>query len=265
MFELQIVTADKEIKASTDALVLLKRIVDGLSEMVEDAEIKVNDQGLSLQIMDSMHTALADIHLGKQLFSQFRCDRSLVLGIKLKGLAKILRYIKTEDGGVFTMYCQDIAKELTISYKSDNYSMSFNQKLYSLDQKTYSFPAMKYTVDVRVKTEDFLLVPKIIGSFGEFITIAANKESIMFIQNGDLTDSSLVLENKEDRTSINVIEPVTKDIAVKYINYMSKAGMMVASVRMCMGEESPVYFEFNLDDLGYMRYYIAPRLRENEE
>jgi hypothetical protein len=70
---------------------LLKRIVDALKDLVNEANVECSASGLSLQAMDTAHVCLVTLELRADGFELYRCDRTRTLGISLANLAKILK------------------------------------------------------------------------------------------------------------------------------------------------------------------------------
>lgn len=259
MFELQIKDT-KESKIPGGPLNLLKKTVDCLLDIVEEAEFKIDEGGIGIQRMDSMHVALADVFLSKNLFDSYRCDRNLVLGVNLKSFYGILKDIHLERDSTLELHCQDDAPYLTMTYESNTYNLSFKIKLFSYDIETYNFSEFKYVADMTMGTEKFMMLPKVVGSFSEFLVINAEKDAVTFMQKGEKAESTMVLRSSADGSVlISVAEPIRREIAMKYVKYMSKAGALTQKVRICMGTQSPLFFDFYLYDLGYMRFYIAPK------
>lgn len=264
MFELQIRGSGKENKVpGGSSLNLLKKVVDCLLDFVEEAEFKLDESGINIQIMDSMHVALADIHLANTLFDSYRCDRNLVLGINLKSFSGILKDIQLEKECTLELHCQDDASCLVMVYESKTHNLSFKIKLFSYDLETYNFPELEYTVEATMRTEKFMLVSRVIGSFADFLAIDAEKDKITFTQKGDAAESFMVLKSSfHEDIDIKVSNPVRKEIAMKYIKYISKVGMLTQTVRICMGKQSPIFFDFSLGEFGHMKFYIAPKIMD---
>lgn len=69
---------------------ILKRIVEAMKDLVNDANLECNEEGVKLQAMDSSHVSLISLSLGKAGFGDFRCDRNLFLGLNLvRGAMKL--------------------------------------------------------------------------------------------------------------------------------------------------------------------------------
>eukprot|EP00866_Antonospora_locustae_P000108 jgi/Antlo1/108/2019 len=112
-------------------------------------------------------------------------------------------------------------------------------------------------------TEKFLMLSKVVGSFSEFLEINAKNDTVTFMQKGEMADSTMVLRsNVEGGAVISVAKPVIQEIAMKYVKYMSKAAALTQKVTIHMGENTPLYFDFYLYNMGHMKFYIAPKARD---
>lgn len=65
---------------------ILKKVLESVRELLNEATWDCNPTGISLQAMDSSHVSLVSISLKHTGFDTYRCDRSLSLGINLAAL-----------------------------------------------------------------------------------------------------------------------------------------------------------------------------------
>jgi proliferating cell nuclear antigen len=62
---------------------LLKKVMEAIKDLLNEASWECNGNGMNLQAMDSSHVALVALMLKSEGFENFRCDRNLTLGINL--------------------------------------------------------------------------------------------------------------------------------------------------------------------------------------
>lgn len=264
MFEVELGAEEKskEMNGVLDRLTLIKRILESLSELVEEAEIKVSSDGMGIQVMDLMHVALADVFLPCSMFTKYRCDRELSIGVKLKVLVKVLRGMSVENNGMFRMECDDAATSLNIKNIREGNVLSFKLKLFSFDFETCNVPEFDFDVDVTIPTGEFMYIPKLVGAFGDFIGIEAEDRSVKFVQTGESADTSMTLRESAEKegVKIDIKSPVSHEVAMKYINLISKVAPLCESVRMSLGAKQPVFFNFVVGDAAYIKFYIAPKV-----
>ncbi|KAG0440062.1 Proliferating cellular nuclear antigen 1 [Dictyocoela muelleri] len=258
MFELKII----ESKDFQDRINILRRTLESVAEMVDDGEIKISESGFSIQVMDTMHVALADIFLSYEIFDEYRADRNITVGLKMKELLKIFKNIKFDEITSFSMSCEDDAQVLNIVVEAEEYSLRFEQKLFQFDIENYAFPELEYSVTLSMTSNDFFRIPKAVGSFSEHLIIHAMHDEVHFKAKGDLTDSDMTLRTINTGNSnivIDVSSEVKKEVAMRYINSISKGAQLSDNVKICMGDNTPVYFEFVMKN-GFLKYFIAPKV-----
>merc|ERR1712205_60611 len=86
---------------------LLKKLIEALKDLVTEANFDCDEQGITLQAMDSSHVSLCAMQLKADGFEHYRCDRSMSIGMNLTSLSKILKCAGNDD--VITMKAEDDA------------------------------------------------------------------------------------------------------------------------------------------------------------
>jgi len=57
----------------------LKKMLDAIKDLVNEASWDCSQEGMSLQAMDTSHVSLVAVLLKAQGFEKYRCDRSVTL------------------------------------------------------------------------------------------------------------------------------------------------------------------------------------------
>ena len=70
-------------EAKLNSSVTLKRILDSIKDLVNEASWDCSSTGMSLQAMDTSHVSLVAVLLKSEGFDKYRCDRSVTLGMNL--------------------------------------------------------------------------------------------------------------------------------------------------------------------------------------
>lgn len=66
------------------------------------------------------------------------------------------------------------------------------------------------------------------------------------------------------RVSINVKEKVDVHFAIKYLVSFTKATSLSSRVRISLCDKVPVVVEYNIEDNGFLRFYLAPKIDDND-
>jgi proliferating cell nuclear antigen len=70
-------------EAKLNSSVTLKRILDSIKDLVNEASWDCSSNGMSLQAMDTSHVSLVAVLLKGTGFDKYRCDRNVTLGMNL--------------------------------------------------------------------------------------------------------------------------------------------------------------------------------------
>ena len=76
---------------------LLKKVLESLKDLLNEATWDCADTGIQLQAMDNSHVSLVSVSLRADGFDKFRCDRQLSMGMNLTSMSKILRCASNDD------------------------------------------------------------------------------------------------------------------------------------------------------------------------
>lgn len=69
----------------------------------------------------------------------------------------------------------------------------------------------------------------------------------------------------EDAIVIEMNEPVSLSFALRYMNSFTKATPLSETVTISLSSELPVVVEYKVAEMGYIRYYLAPKIEEEED
>lgn len=95
---------------------LLKKVLDAIKGLVNDANFDCSASGFSLLAMDSSHVALVSLLLRSDGYEHYRCDRNLSMGVNVNNMAKMLRCASNDD--IVTIKADDSADSITFMFES---------------------------------------------------------------------------------------------------------------------------------------------------
>ena len=94
--------------------------------------------------------------------------------------------------------------------------------------------------------------------------IATSPEAVIFSVEGEVGSGSVKLGNNEgaEQTTLEVTEQVTQQFALRYLNMFNKAATISNFTRLCLHQEQPLVVEFKIDNLGVLKYFLAPKISD---
>ncbi|XP_071732777.1 proliferating cell nuclear antigen-like [Rutidosis leptorrhynchoides] len=250
---------------------LLKKVMESIKDLVNDANFDCSSTGFSLQAMDSSHVALVSLLLRSEGFEHYRCDRSLSMGMNLGNMAKMLRCAGNDD--IVTIKADDGGDCVTFMFESPNQDKisDFEMKLMDIDSEHLGIPEAEYDSIVRMPSSEFARICKDLSTIGDTVVISVTKEGVKFSTKGDIGTANIVLrqntsvDKPEDATLIEMETPVSLTFALRYMNSFAKATPLASQVTVSLSSELPVVVEYKIAEMGYLRFYLAPKIEEDEE
>jgi proliferating cell nuclear antigen len=140
-----------------------------------------------------------------------------------------------------------------------------------IDAEQLAIPDTAYKATVRMPTDEFQRIIRDLQAIGDTCTIAVTKEGIRFSVSGQIgTGNILIRQNNADddekkSVNINMEEPVELNFALRYLNFFTKASPLSDQVIICMSPDVPMVVEYPIQDFGYVKYYLAPKIEEDED
>lgn len=251
---------------------LLKKVLEAVKELVTEANIECNDTGLHLQAMDSSHVSLVTLQLKGEGFENYRCERSIYLGINMTSMAKILKCAGNQDA--ITLRCENQGDTLTFLFanKEKDKISEFQLKLMEIEAESLGIPEQEYKAVVTMPSAEFARICKDLGQLGDTVNISAAKEAVKFSASGDIGAGSISVkqnrttDGKESKeTTIELQEPVSLNFALRYLSTFSKAAPLSETVKLSMAKDVPLVVEYPIADFGHVKYYLAPKIDDDAD
>jgi len=249
---------------------ILKKILESVRDLLRQATWDCSDTGIQLQAMDTSHVSLVSINLDSEGFDKFRCERQVSMGMDLDSMAKILRCSSKDDTVVIR--AQDQPDKVTFIFESPTQERvsEYEMKLMNIEEEHLGIPDTEYAVVVKMPSAEFQRVVRDLSQFGDSVVISCTKEGIMFSVKGDLGSGNIKLaqtardDKEEEAVTIEMQEPVTLTFAFRYLNMFTKATSLSSQVILSMSPDIPLMVEYKIAKLGYIRYYLAPKIEDDD-
>ncbi|KAL1131771.1 hypothetical protein AAG570_011384 [Ranatra chinensis] len=220
--------------------------------------------------MDNSHVSLVSLNLRNDGFDKYRCDRNLSMGINLTNMTKIMKCAGNDD--VLTIKAQDNADSVMFMFESQNQEKvsDYEMKLMNLDQEHLGIPETDYSCIIKMPSAEFARICRDLSQFGESVVISCSKEGVKFSAAGDIGAANIKLaqtsnvDKEEEAVAIEMQEPVTLTFACRYLNSFTKATPLSPQVQLSMSSDVPLVVEYKIGDIGHIRYYLAPKIEDEE-
>ncbi len=146
----------------------------------------------------------------------------------------------------------------------------FAMNLLTLDSEVLGIPEKDFQAKVTLNSGEFTRMCRELYQVAETVTIEATENTVSFSVEGDMGKGKIVLaetlgEKSEEKTTIEIKEPVKLSFALRYLNMFNKASTCASSVSLMLSSETPLVVEYAMDKLGSLKFYLAPKISEQAE
>ena len=143
-------------------------------------------------------------------------------------------------------------------------------KLMNIEEEHLGIPDTDYDAIIKMPSVEFQRVVRDLSQFGDSVVVSTTKDGVHFSVKGDLGNGNIKLaqtanvEKDDEAVIIEIQEPVTLTFAFRYLNMFTKATSLTSQVILSMSPDIPLMVEYNIGKLGYIRYYLAPKIEDDD-
>ena len=130
-------------------------------------------------------------------------------------------------------------------------------------------PESEYGSIVQLSSGEFSRICKELFTLSDTLFVVTDKNSVRFEVKGNEVGGQIVMEMNDssdlaERVLLEVVEPVNLSFALRYLNMFVKATPLSEQVMLSMSSEYPLMVQYDLPNaLGFIRFYLAPRITED--
>jgi len=249
---------------------ILKQIIEAIKDLVQDTNIDCSDDEFQIMAMDSSHVSLVHVVLRSTGFDHYRCDRPVSLGINCGNMSKIMKCAGNDD--VITVKAEDeggSVLSLIFASPSQERIADFELKLMDIDSEQLAIPDTSYKCTIKMPSGEFQRIIRDMQILGDSLVISCSKEGVRFSVEGDMGKGNVLLranpsDKEDEQVIIDMDEPVELTFALRYLNLFTKATGLGGSVVISMSPEVPVVVEYPIEEIGQIKYFLAPKIDEDE-
>ena len=140
-----------------------------------------------------------------------------------------------------------------------------------IETENMHVPDTEYKCNIKMPSAEFQRIARDLQVLGDTCTISCSKEGIRFSATGDMGTGNILIranstsEKEEHHVIIDMEEPVELQFALRYLNFFTKATPLSSSVTISMSPNIPVVVEYPIGDAGFIKFFLAPKIADDEE
>lgn len=139
-----------------------------------------------------------------------------------------------------------------------------------IDSEHLGIPETEHQAVVKMPAAEFQRICRDLSSIGDTVNVAVTKDGVRFSTQGDIGNANIScrqntsVDKPEDAVVVELQEPVTLTFALRYLNSFAKATPLSSTVTLSMSKELPIVVEYRIQDMGFVKFYLAPKIEDEE-
>lgn len=255
-----------------------KQLLDSMKDIVNDVNVNITADGLSMRAMDSGHVAFVCLDIPSQDFDVYECAQETTLGLNIQNMCTIFKCLQGESK-VHLSQDEDNENVLTIQFKGETQNADFCLNLMVIESDDVEIPEMDSVATLSVSASSFQKSITNLSHIGDTCVFTIAERKCEVSTKGDIGTAKLWLcdlpnlgvpeskegddEDEDDEAKENDKIVKAQSFSMKYLGLFSKASSLSSQVVLEMYEEFPMRLKYKFGNASKLSYYIAPKIDED--
>jgi proliferating cell nuclear antigen len=138
-----------------------------------------------------------------------------------------------------------------------------------LDTQALGIPDTDYPTTIKMSSSEFVSLCRDLTNLSDCVKIEVKDEECTFSVTGKAGNGKFHLKNNnaeriEDQVTIVNKEDVTCSYGLQCLNSFAKASSLSNVVTLHISAKYPLMIDYQIEDLGFLKFYLAPKMDEEE-
>jgi len=245
----------------------VRTLIEALKEILTEANLEFDSQGIKVMAVDETHTVLVYLRLHADRFETYYCPAKHVLGVNMIYLFKLIKTMGNNDN--LTLYLPaSNPNKLGIRMENSEKSTVTNYflKLFDTDVEDIQIPSLNFTSIIHMPSTDLQKICRDMNALGEKldVEITSSASDLMFKCIGDFAEQETVIsENSTSNMKVHKEAGTTSEIVqgifqLKHLVLFTKCTSLCPSIELYLKNDYPLILRYTVANLGEVKLVLAP-------
>jgi proliferating cell nuclear antigen len=242
-----------------------RTLIEALKEILTEANLEFDSQGLKIMSVDETHTVLVYLRLHADRFENFFCPQKYVLGVNMMYLFKLIKTMGNNDS--LTLYLPaSNPNKLGIRMENSEKSTVTNYflKLFDTDVEDIQIPNLNFPSIIHLPSVDIQKICRDMNCLGEKldVEITSSGSDLIFRCTGDFAEQETTIS--ENNSTVKVSKNTTTNEIVqgifqlKHLVLFTKCTSLCPSIELYLKNDYPLILRYTVANLGEVKLVLAP-------
>ncbi|MEM5798253.1 MAG: proliferating cell nuclear antigen (pcna) [Candidatus Aenigmatarchaeota archaeon] len=237
---------------------LLRSTIPIIAEIIDEAILKFDSNGLSICAPDRTMVAVVDFRLLSSAFEEWKVDTPTEIGLNMENLATVLKRAKVGDKIVLEM------SKAKFKIRFEGTSVRIFE-LPIIDVRLENPPVDQLKFSGKVELSSSVLEEGIADAdvVSDSIFFEAENDEFRMAARGDISTTQLELKTGQPNLlSIQTKGHIRAQYALDYLKKMIKVARLCPQATLEFGQDYPMRLAFSILDKMSLSFILAPRISE---
>lgn len=253
---------------------VIKNLFESIKEILMDVNMVFDLTSIKCTAIDGNKVACVHFSLDTSKFEYYSCNNTLVIGVNMNSLHKLIKPITTGD--TITMYATKNNRHrlcIVIENVEKRTRTTSYLKLLDIDQDIISIPHVEFDNIITIPCVDFQRHCKDMMMISDKVTFICREDMFSLECSGDFADLVIEIRRQDNNiivnsdTTCNVVENNdehgsesinTGTFSLKYINLFIKSSTLCSNVEIYLKKGYPLILVYRIGGLGKIQFCLAP-------
>jgi proliferating cell nuclear antigen len=240
-----------------------RTLIEGLKEILVEANIEFDKNGIRIIDVDETHVVLTYLKLEAKNFEYFYCPNQYILGVNMIYLFKLIKTLSNTDS--LTLFLP-ASNPNRLGIKAENAEKNtvntWHMKLFDANVNRIEVPNTQFTTIINMPSADFQKICRDFNQLAEKLEITSSGSDLVFRCIGDFVDGETVIlsgtqGNVKVQSASTSTEIVQGIYELKYLTMFTKCTNLCPSIELYLKNDYPLILRYMVANLGEIRLMLA--------
>jgi proliferating cell nuclear antigen len=228
-----------------------------ISDLVNEARLKITANAVELVAMDPANVAMVDFKLLSSTFVEYDVEKDIELGVNLVDMKQVLRRSKQNDTVSFEVTSDN---RIQLTFKGAN-TRTFSLPIIELEDREQRVPELHFPVTITTTSANLADAIEDVDIVAESVTFLAEPQKFTIQAEGDMSRAKIEIK-KDDETAIktDTHDKVKAKYSIEYLKKMISGAKIADTVQIQFNKDYPLKLEFKEVDKVMLSFILAPRV-----
>lgn len=235
-------------------------LIEALKEILTEANLEIDPNGLKIIAMDGTQTVLVHLRLHSEWFEEFYCPQRVILGLNMINFFKLIKTVSNNESLILSMEKEDTTRLGIMTLNGENQKTTkYHLNLIELDIHPIEIPPVAFQTTITMPSTDFQKVIRDMFGLAETVEIRSAASELVFKCRGDFAENETIFHVGNTMTvKQNQLDIVQGHFSLKHLNMFCKCTSLCSDITLYLKNDYPIIVEYAVAGLGEIKLALAP-------